>query len=216
MSRQIIVADSLKWLSGLRPKSIPNVVTGICDMDEINLDLPKYLDFFKKIANLIFSKTDPNGYAIFIQTDRKYQREWIDKSALLSECARQNGFKMVWHKIQLLRDVDGTDLHRPTYSHVLAYTVNGTTGAAFPDVFPVSKRLYKNGTPIEAAQRSLEFVKRYSKTPVVIDPFVGQGTIPAIANSLGMDAVGIDIDPKQAEIAETMFFGVSRRLSDSK
>lgn len=202
MSREIIVADAVKWLEEQTACSIPNVVTGICDMDEIGATLPEYLRFFKQVANLIFSRMNPGGYAVFIQTDRKYQREWIDKSALLSECARENGFKMVWHKIQLLREVDGTDLYRPTYSHMLCYTVNGTSGAAFPDVLPVSRRLYKNGTPIEAARRSLLFIKQYNKKSTkVVDPFVGRGTIPAIANALGMDAVGIDIDPSQVAIA---------------
>jgi len=208
MSRKIIVADSMKWLALQKSQSIPNVITGICDMDEIGLtDINKYLDFFNRIAQLIFEKTNPNGYAIFIQTDRKIERSWIDKSLLLSTIAQKNGFKMVWHKIVLHRDVDATDLHRPGYAHMVCYTKNGTSGAATPDIIPVSQRLYKNGTPVEAAVRAIEFVKRYTKSePCVVDPFVGQGTIVAIANAYGLNAIGIDIDSQQARKAEDLIY----------
>tara|TARA_A100001015_G_scaffold282462_1_gene346732 strand:+ start:346 stop:474 length:129 start_codon:yes stop_codon:yes gene_type:complete len=36
---------------------------------------------------------------------------------------------------------------------------------------------------------------------MVIDPFVGRGTIPYIAKNLGLDSIGIDIDPKQCQEA---------------
>lgn len=209
MSRKIIVANSLDWLSTQKDGSIPNVITGICDLDEIEhlaeRGMNEYIEFFNKIGALIFQKLNPAGYAIFIQTDRKYQREWIDKSYMLTDLAYKHGYKMVWHKIVLHRDVDKTDLHRPCYAHMLCYTKTGTSGAATPDVIPVSDRLYKNGTPIEAAVRAVEFVKRYTKAgPFVLDPFVGQGTIPAIANAFGLNAVGIDIDAAQAAKAEKM------------
>lgn len=207
MSRKIIVADSLQWLKKLHDKSIPNILTGICDLDETDMEMTGYLDFFNRVVQLIFNKVDPDGYVVFIQTDRKYQRQWIDKSFIISDIANRNGFKMAWHKIILHREVGRTDLHRPTYAHMLCYTVNGTTGSAFPDVLPVSSKLYKNGTPILAARSALEFIKQYNKvSSLVLDPFVGQGTVPAIANALGMDSIGIDIDPEQAKIAETMTY----------
>lgn len=203
MSRKIIVADSLDWLSTQRDGSLPNFVTGICDLDEIDMNMEQYLDFFQNVAQLIFQKMDPSCYAIFIQTDRKYQREWYDKSTILTNIAHDNGFKLVWHKIALHRDVDRTDVHRPTYAHMLCYTVNGSPGAATPDVLPVSKKLYKNGTPLGAAERAIEFIDRYSSVKTIIDPFVGQGTIPAIANKYGLNAFGIDIDPSQVDKAKS-------------
>jgi len=81
---------------------------------------------------------------------------------------------MVWHKIVLHRGVNRTDLHRPTYAHMLCYSRNGTTGEATPDVLPVSTKLYKNGTPVGAAESAIKFIKRYSKSgKTVVDPFVG-------------------------------------------
>ena len=166
------------------------------------MEMGEYVHFFRTVADLIFSKLKSGCYAVFIQTDRKYNREWIDKSLILSSLAAQNGLKIVWHKIVLQRDVDATDTYRPTYSHMLCYSRDGTTGSATPDVIPVSKKSYKNATPPEAARRAVEFIAKYSKNKTIVDPFVGRGTITSLANQYGLNAIGIDIDPKQCQIAE--------------
>ena len=36
---------------------------------------------------------------------------------------------------------------------------------------------------------------------VVLDPFCGQGTVLALANSWGLDAVGIDVNRKRCKVA---------------
>lgn len=201
MSVQIICADALDWLS--KQQSIPNVVTGICDLDEMpGYDMERYLEFFETVVDLILQKLQNGCYAIFVQTDRKFQKSWIDKSYIITRLAQRHKIKMIWHKIVLHRDVDATDLHRPTYAHMLCYSRDGTTGIATPDVIPVSKKSYKNATPPEAAKRALEFVAKHSTVKVVVDPFVGRGTIPQLARSFGLDSIGIDIDPHQCALAK--------------
>lgn len=211
MSRKIINSDAVKWLSDQPDKSLDHVVTGICDMNEMGMkdDIDKYLRFFRSTTTLILRKV--KGYAIFIQTDRKYNRSWIDKSYHLSDVAYESGFKLLWHKIVLRRGVDTTDLHRPTYSHMLCFSMNGKPGAATPDVIPVSKSLYENGTPFEAAKRAIEFIKTNCKKDdiIIVDPFVGKGTIVAIANAYGLNAIGIDIDPKQCQEAQNLHLNKS-------
>jgi DNA modification methylase len=202
MSRKVIHADALDWLDKQRDSSIPNIFTGIPDMDEVNLSFEDYVKFFTDCVDKIFSKAHPDGYTIFVQTDRKINRSWFDKSALITSISKEYGFKMVWHKIVLLRDADSTDLHRPTYSHMLGYTKTASTGSATPDVILPSARLYKNGTPMAAVERGIEFISKYSKSPkVVVDPFVGRGTVLAVANKYGLDAVGVDIDEDQVKFA---------------
>ena len=213
---EIIHDDALHWLRG--QSNVPNVVTGICDMDEMDsgksMSHTEYLNFFTTAARLIMEKVDPRGYAIFIQTSRKFQRSLIDKSYLLSKIAESLGLKMIWHKIVLQRDVDSRDLYRPTYSHMLCYSRSGTTGAATPDVIPVSKKLYKNGTPIEAALRAVKFIKENTGSkPVIVDPFVGRGTVVAVANHLGLSAIGVDMDEKQVKYARQLKLPLSQSLS---
>ena len=199
--RTLIVADSLLWLKA--QKIIHNVCTGICDLDETDYSIEDYLIFFKKIVTLIFKKLDHSGYAVFIQTDRKYNKSWIDKSAMITEIALNLGYKVIWHKIILNRDVGKIDLYRPTYSHMLCYSYSGTTGIPFCDVIPISQRLYKNGTPILPAELAIKFIKKYYPHEIV-DPFVGRGTIPALCIKNDINSVGIDIDPEQIEYAKEL------------
>ena len=205
--KTLITADSLVWLA--TQKSLSNVITGIPDLDETPFSLEEYLVFFKKIVALIFKKLDKDGYAIFVQTDRKYNKTWLDKSAIITEISKKCGLKVIWHKIVLNRMPGKIDLYRPTYSHMLCYSYNGTTGAAFCDVLPISRRLYKNGTPLLPATLSVEFVKRYNPNTAIIDPFVGRGTITAVAVHYGIDSIGIDIDPTQIEHAEKLIYDAS-------
>jgi tRNA G10 N-methylase Trm11 len=197
--KTLITADSLVWLS--KQKQLSNVITGIPDLDETPFTLEEYLDFFKKIVALIFKKLDKNGYAIFVQTDRKYNKTWIDKSAIITEISQKFGLKIIWHKIVLNRLPGKIDLYRPTYSHMLCYSYSNTTGAAFCDVIPISKRLYKNGTPLLPAKLAVEFIKKYNPE-CIVDPFIGRGTIAAIAVHYGLDCIGIDIDPDQIRYSQ--------------
>lgn len=200
--RVILCQDALTWLAGLTAP-LPNVVTGIPDINELAPEVD-YLAFFTQAAGLIFDRMAAEGYAIFCQTDRKINRSWVSKSTLLINLATARGFKLCWHKIVLNRDVGATDLFRPTYSHMLCFTKLGTSGAATPDVIPVSRRIYNNATPVAAVVRAVEFLQRYTRTGhVIVDPFVGQGTVPAVAAWYNFQTIGVDIDPVQAEKART-------------
>uniref|UniRef100_A0A6C0BL00 Methyltransferase n=1 Tax=viral metagenome TaxID=1070528 RepID=A0A6C0BL00_9ZZZZ len=210
---EIIQADSLIWLQQQKPHSLNNVVTGIPDMNELGptTTLEQYLRFFRQIARLIFERVKPDGYCIFIQTDRRIEGQLIDKSFLLTEMAYQSGLRLIWHKIVCQRDVGHTDLHRPTYSHFLCYSVRGKPGAAFPDVLPVSTKLYDNATPSGGAQAAITYVAKqlHTQTPTrcpydVIDPFVGRGTIGVYALQSGLTFLGIDLDPQQCEAARKL------------
>jgi hypothetical protein len=200
MSRELINDDAVAWIR--RQKMIPNIITGFCDLDETSLDFEEYLKMVKQMARLALARLHPQGYAIFIQTDRKYQGQWVSKPFILMQAAKEAGVKLLWHKIILHREVGKVDTYRPGYAHMLCFSRDGGPGAATPDVMPPGTKSYKNATPEEPALMAAAFIKRYSKAPlVIVDPFVGRGTVMAIANALGMDGVGIDIDPTQLELA---------------
>jgi hypothetical protein len=202
--RTIVCQDALVWLKD-QSAPLPNVLTGIPDINELNPEVD-YTTFFEHAAGLIFDRMADDGYAIFIQTDRKVNRTWISKSTMLINLGTLRGFKLCWHKIVLNRNVGQRDLFRPTYSHMLCFSKTGTSGAATPDVLPVSQRIYNNASPVEAVIHAVEFIKRYTKTAhVIIDPFVGQGTVPAIANRYHFQTIGIDIDPSQVEKAQSAY-----------
>lgn len=201
---QVICADALQYLQDLPDHSVPNILTGLPDLDELSDDMTvdEYLLWYREVMDLLLSKISKSGYLILIQTDRKFRRQLLDKSLLSSVSAMGWGAKQISHKIALLRDIDKTNLFRPTYSHVLCYSYEGSTGIATPDVIPVSKLLYKNGSHPLAVRRGLEFIKKQNpKQLSVLDPFVGRGTTIKIGEELGFKVTGIDIDEEQCKYA---------------
>jgi hypothetical protein len=196
-TRQIICKDALQWLP--TQTNCSAIVTSIPEMEEVGLTPSTYEPFFREATRLCLSALHPNGYAIFLQTDRK-KAGWIDKSYLISDEASKAGFKMMWHKIALRQEPGTSGLFRPTYSHMLCYSKKGKPGKLFPDVIHRGSVTYENGFGIDAVTAVLEYLKAQG-IKSVIDPFVGSGTTVALANKLGMDAVGVDIDPKQCKKA---------------
>jgi SAM-dependent methyltransferase len=77
-----------------------------------------------------------------------------------------------------------------------------SAGQATADVIPPSKRLYDMAF-WHSALRQRGFVWRSARSfsNRVCDPFCGHGTVLHGAEELGVDSVGVDIDPKVCEIA---------------
>ena len=208
MNYEIICADSLKWLEEKEDNSLGSFLTGIPDMNEVQMELDDYIKFLRKCATLIFQKMSKKGYAIFIQTDRKTDGIWVDKSFHLSHIAYELGINLMWHKIVLQREVSKIHLQRPTFSHMLCYSYTTNPSKCFADVLPIGKKEYENSTPSTASDASIEFLLNMNYTKwnsLIIDPFVGRGTIPLSLIKLNKDKkdikfIGIDIDQKQCDI----------------
>lgn len=198
---KILCQDSLKWLNEQNDDSLSHIVTGIPDYDETPYKtIDKYLDFVMKTCKLIFDKVKKENYCIFMITDRKYNKTWIDKSFYIQYVAHQLNIPLRWHKIILLRSVGSIHIQRPTYQHMLCFSYLGGPGEAMADVIECGKKNYKNSNCTNGTKQSIEFIKRYSKDLSIIDPFVGRGSILLEAKNNGFSGIGIDIDPKQCEI----------------
>ena len=200
MDFKIVNGDALEWCQE-NVGNIPAIVTSIPDMSEVGMEEPEYIPFLRQSAHHILNCITDTGYAIFIQTDRKKQG-LIDKSYYISdEAIRVCGFRMMFHKISLIRDIDVKDLYKPTYSHVLCYSKKGKPGRSTSDVYDLGSVLYKNGAGYETIKRSLEFLQT-QKIDTVVDPFVGQGTVLKVAIECGFTSgLGIDIDATQCELS---------------
>lgn len=199
-TRQVICTDAMLWLAN--NQNLDSVVTSIPEMDELKLDYKDYIDFFRSAAALCLKATKPKGYTIFLQTDRKY-KGWLDKSYLIMDEAHKLGHRMIWHKIALRTEPGKTDLYRPTYSHMLCFSQEGKIGIPVPDVIPRGDITYEHAFGMDAVRLVIKFLKDH-KIKKVYDVFVGSGTTLAIANAAGLDAVGVDIDPKQCKKAKEL------------
>ena len=198
MIAEIITADAAKWLEE-QPEQ-DSFITSLPDWDEVNMTFDDWLIWFEDRAAQIMEKTKAEGYAIFYQTDRKIDGELVDKSYLLNKAAERAGAKTLWHKIALKKDPEKTDLHRPTFTHLLCFSKGRTSGKAFPDVFYAGKMLYPNAMGLDVCHRACNFLAD-AGIKKVTDSFCGRGSVLLIAATYDLEATGIDIDPDQTRWA---------------
>ena len=198
--RVIHCQDAIPWL--VIQKNLDSIVTSIPEMDEVKLSFNDYVPFFRNAARLCLEAVKDKGYCIFLQTDRKY-KGWVDKSYLISDEAQKLGIRMIWHKIALRTEVGKADIFRPTYSHMLCYSKEGPIGIPVTDVVQRGEVTYANGFGIEAVKLVIQFLKKH-KIKTVTDPFVGSGTVVAVANAMGLKGIGVDIDKKQCAKAKAL------------
>lgn len=199
-NKRIICADAIEWLGKAK---VGAIVTSPPDAEEIGMTLDNWRLWFLNAARLCFRAS--GGPVVFYVTDRKNEGQTYSKPALIFEASA--GTPMAWHKIALRRDVGAVDLHRPGFSHLIAF--GARSGPATPDTFIRGKTLYPNGTGLVAARVAVEWAMRYSDE--IADPFCGRGTIPAVAEALGASAIGVDIDPDQCERAQSCALSVRVR-----
>lgn len=201
MSKRIICADALIWLRQECPPC--SIVASPPDEAELGCGIEEWLAFYSEALDAIFGALGDGCPAVIYATDRKADGRWHSKADLIIRRAEAAGVRLLWHKIVLRRGEGKTDIHRPGYSHLLAFGGEGVRpGKATPDVFDRGAMAYPNAMGMAAAHMAIEFAGR-SGVPLV-DPFCGRGTVPAMADALGFDAIGVDIDPAQCRYAEAM------------
>lgn len=210
--RVIYCRDAMAWLR--RQGGLECVVTSLPEMAEGPWKrVEDYRAFFTEAAELCFSAVADTGYVVFLQTDRK-RNGWLDKSYWLSAAGEAAGMRLLWHKVALRVAVGKTDLYRPGWSHMLCFSRAGRIGVPFADVIERGEVTYADAFGQTAVRAVLEWLGRQGVRKVV-DPFVGSGTVVAMANALGMDAVGVDNDKKQCEQARALSISLTS-LSESK
>jgi hypothetical protein len=201
MGKLIVCADALPWLESECPPC--SIVASPPDADEIDQPLDRWAEWYRAALVACFRALAPGSAAVIYATDRKAGGQWHSKPLLAAEAAREAGVRLLWHKIALRRRVGATDLHRPGFSHLLAFGGPKTPpGPATPDVMERGAMVYPNGMGLIAARFAVQFAAR-PNVPLV-DPFCGRGTVPAVAEALGFNAIGVDIMESQCEAARAL------------
>lgn len=207
--RDVICADADEWLDG--KGNLGAVVTSLPDAAEIGGGLNEWETWFVRLAERCMRVASPDAPSVFYQTDRKGDGVLHSKASLLFRAAQAAGVNALWHKIALRRSVGAVDLHRPGYTHLIAFSRDANPGRASPDVFDAGRMIYPNAMGLAAAGVAVRFAALSSTT--IVDPFCGRGTVLAIANALGLNAVGVDIDPQQVAYAQRLEIQTTRELA---
>eukprot|EP00026_Physarum_polycephalum_P009686 Phypoly_transcript_09819.p1 GENE.Phypoly_transcript_09819~~Phypoly_transcript_09819.p1 ORF type:complete len:358 (+),score=65.00 Phypoly_transcript_09819:44-1117(+) len=211
-TRAVHCQDAVAWLEA-QSFIAGSVVTSLPDVCEVPMSLPEWKIWFSRCVTLILSKLLPHECAIFYQTDVKQLKqgkfvEWIDKSYLCHKGAEQvPECHLVWHKIMSFK----TDITIATatrkkagYSHMLCYRKDTSMHfETLPDVSPRGRLIWPKGMGFDACFMAVKYAKKFGST-CIVDPFCGKGSVLAVANYLGMDAIGVELCSSRARNAHNL------------
>ena len=207
-AREIIHGDAIPWLRAFTPRNDASFITSLPDVSELpELGLPGWRGWFEETAALILERTHPEAVAIFFQSDIRKGGAWVDKGHIVHTAADRVGARCLWHKI-VCRLPAGTPSHgRATYSHMLCFSKGLQPNAAFAGVDVLAETgemTWPKAMGINACAIACRYVKQQTQSRLIIDPFCGQGSVLAVANALGMAALGVDLSARRCQKARAL------------
>jgi hypothetical protein len=177
-------------------------VTSLPDVSEVGLTLPVWREWFLAAVQLVVAAVPDDSAAIFFQSDIKRDGCWIDKGALVISAAEAAGARVLFHKLICRRPPGTLTLGRPGYTHMIAVS----RALRCPDVLPIpdiitdaGRQPWVRAMGVRAAAHAVRFARDQAAAKIIFDPFCGVGTILAVANRLGLDALGVEKAKKRCE-----------------
>ena len=182
-------------------------VTSLPDVSEVGLTLPVWRAWFLDAVRLVVDAVPDESAALFFQSDIKRDGVWIDKGALVIRAAEDAGAQILFHKIVCRRPPGMLTMGRPGYTHLIAVS----RAMRCPDVLPIpdiitdaGRQPWVRAMGVRAAAQAMRFARDQVGAKVVFDPFCGVGTVLAVANALGLDALGVEKSKKRCEQARQL------------
>jgi hypothetical protein len=210
MGKVIHQGDAIQWLKEQPILIGCSIVTSMPDISEFpNSSIDDWKSWFRQTAQLIFDKTPDDGLSVFYQTDILRDGEWIDKSYLIHEAAKAAGTQLLMHKIVCRTPPGETTFGRPGYSHLVVYSrkIRPEIAKSVPDVMPLAgASTWTRGMGIEACRMACRLIQLHTATHTIVDPFCGHGSVLAIAESMGFDVIGIELNARRARRARNLNF----------
>ena len=192
---------------GCRTRSLrTSFLTSLPDVSEVGMSVPAWKQWFVDTAMLALNRCSDEGVCIFFQSDIKSEGQWVDKSYLCLKAAEAVGSALLWRKVVCRCDPGTVTMGRPSFSHLLCFSrgvrddVKDIRNCS-PDVLPVCTQGWVRGMGLEAALLACQYISNSTSTRTVVAPFCGIGTALAVANSLGLDAIGVEISGRRVSRA---------------
>lgn len=212
--REVIHADALTWLAENPAAPGSSVVTSLPDIAEVpERGFDGWRVWFADCARRIIQWLPPEGVAIFFQSDIRRGGVWVDKGYLVQRAAEEEDAWLLWHKI-VCRKPPGTITHgRASYSHLLCFSRPRAAPPKRPgpDVLADAGFMpWSRAMGVSACQLACRFLSEETATRRVVDPFCGHGTVLAVANAMGFDALGIDVSVRQCRAARKLSIELTR------
>jgi hypothetical protein len=207
-TREVHHGDALVWLRAAGRLAGASVVTSLPDVSELpELSLAGWRRWFEEAAALVMEGVPDEGVAIFFQSDIKRAGLWVDKGALVAAAAERAGMGLLFHKIVCRKPPGTVTFGRASYSHLLGFarrlrpSLRRSTADVLPDAgfMPGNKAM-----GVKACAEACRYVLAETTTRTVVDPFCGWGTVLAVANALGLHAVGVDRSARMCRSARSL------------
>lgn len=211
-SREVFHSDAIEWLAAntLGPRA--SIITSLPDSSEMSsLSFDGWRAWFIETSTMVCNAVADEQVAIFYQTDVKRDGTWVDKGHLVHSGADRAGAALLWHKVVCRAPAGTTTFGRPAYAHLMCFSkkVRLLPGESTADVLPrLGEMTWARAMGLEACVAACAFVRDRVKADTVVDPFCGVGTALAVANQMGLNAIGVELSKKRAEKAR----GLSVRL----
>lgn len=206
-------ADALPWLAAQGRIADASVVTSLPDVSELpGLGLDGWRRWFVAAAQAAMGSVGDDGVAIFFQSDIRRHGVWIDKGALVATAAAAADMTLLFHKI-VCRAAPGTPTSgRASYAHLLGFARGARPPRrATADVLPDGGfRPGPRAMGVNACLAACQVVLCDTPTRTVVDPFCGWGTVLAVANAIGLDAVGVDRSARMCKKARALQLDLAR------
>ncbi len=213
--REVLQGDGVAYLRRGRLPADHAVVTSLPDSSELPaLGFEGWRDWFIEVAALACAAVADDAVAVFFQTDVKRDGRWVDKAHLVSSGADRAGAHLLWHKVVCRAPAGVTTFGRPAYAHLLCLSrgLRLPPGRSTPDVLPrLGEMTWARAMGREPCEAVARFLLSDTGCRTVVDPFCGVGTMRAVANAHGLDAVGVELSQKRAERARRLALGPTPR-----
>jgi hypothetical protein len=208
MNRSVFQTDGVAWLRANPLASGQSIITSLPDSSEIPaLGYAGWRTWFVDAVKTCIDACPDDSAALFFQTDVKREGAWVDKGFLCQLGGEAAGARLLWHKIVCRAPAGTITFGRPAYAHLLAFSrgLTADPSRSTADVIPrLGKMTWARAMGIEACVVACRFLLEQTSSRTVVDPFCGLGSALAVANALGMGAIGVELSRKRAEKAREL------------
>jgi hypothetical protein len=206
-TRRVLQAEALAWLAANPAAPDTSVITSLPDLSELpHLSLEGWKSWFIEAASHVLRWVPDTQMALFYQSDIRHRGVWIDKAHLVQRAAEETGALLLQHTIVCRKPIGTLGQGRAGYSHLLAFSRSPIPPRhPRPDLLAdTAKASWPKAMGIEACRLACTLVQKEARARLVVDPFCGRGTVLAVANALGLDALGVDLSAKRCRNARTL------------